>query len=114
MYKDFFWVIENWLCSGQWFVFLVFDPLFFWGWGGHNFLIFHPFLTIFSASDAPIGGVQVLFRHQKQRSPPLPLDPACPKHISEPLMGYLTIPLQYFPLNLPFALLFSTCCVLHP
>jgi hypothetical protein len=32
-------------------------------------------LTIFSAPDAPIGRVQILFGHQKQWSPHL--DPAC-------------------------------------
>jgi len=39
--------------------------------GAHNFLIFNPFFTIFSASDAPRGGVQHMLGHQKQRSPPL-------------------------------------------
>jgi hypothetical protein len=39
--------------------------------GGHNFLISNPFWMIVSVSDAPRGGVQVLFGHQKQRSPPL-------------------------------------------
>ncbi len=47
----------------------VFD-LFTWG-GGHNFLNSNPFLIIFSASDALIGEVQVLFGPQKQQSPPL-------------------------------------------
>jgi len=36
--------------------------------GGHNFLIFNPFLTILNVLR---GGFQVLFRHQKQQSPPL-------------------------------------------
>jgi hypothetical protein len=38
---------------------------------GRNFFNYNPFLTIFSAPDAPIEGVQVLFGHQKQQSPPL-------------------------------------------
>jgi hypothetical protein len=37
---------------------------------GCNFLISNPFSTIVSVSDAPRGGVQVLFEHQKQQSPP--------------------------------------------
>jgi len=39
--------------------------------GGHNFLISNLFSTIFSVLDAPRGGLQVLFGHQKQQSPPL-------------------------------------------
>jgi hypothetical protein len=46
---------------------------------GHNLFNSIPFLTIFNAVDAPIGGVQVLFRCQKQWSPPL--DPACLEHV---------------------------------
>jgi hypothetical protein len=38
---------------------------------GHNFLISNLFSTIFSALDAPRGGRQVLFGHQKQHCPPL-------------------------------------------
>jgi hypothetical protein len=38
---------------------------------GHNFLISYSFLTIVSMSDAPRGGVQILFGHKKQQSPPL-------------------------------------------
>jgi hypothetical protein len=60
-----FW---NWFCSIQWFFFGVFDPSIL---GGCNFLNPNPFLMIFSALDAPIGGVQVLFQHKKQRRPPL-------------------------------------------
>ncbi len=41
---------------------------------GHNFLISNLFLPIVSKSDAPEGGVQVLFGHQKQQSPPLGSD----------------------------------------
>jgi hypothetical protein len=33
--------------------------------GGHNFLNSIPFLMIFSAPNVSIGGVQVLFGHQK-------------------------------------------------
>ncbi len=40
-------------------------------WGGHNFLNFNPFLTIFHVPDAPIEKNQVLFGHQKHQSPPL-------------------------------------------
>jgi hypothetical protein len=43
-------------------------PFTLWG---HNFLIFNLFLTIFSVLDAPRGGLQVLFGHQKQQNPPL-------------------------------------------
>jgi hypothetical protein len=42
--------------------FLVIDPHYF---GGNNFFIFNPFLTIFSALDVPRGGVQGMFAHQK-------------------------------------------------
>jgi len=58
--------------------FWVLGPLYF---GVCNFLNCNLFLTIFSASNtfkwifsapnAPIGGVQVLFGHQKQQRPPL-------------------------------------------
>jgi hypothetical protein len=46
----------------------VLDPSTF---GGHNFINSIPFLTIFNAPSASIGGVQVLFGHQEQQSPPL-------------------------------------------
>jgi hypothetical protein len=39
--------------------------------GGHNYLNFIPFLTIFSAPYLPIKRVQIFFGHQKQQSPPL-------------------------------------------
>jgi hypothetical protein len=39
--------------------------------GGHNFLNSISFLTIFNALEPPIRGVQVLFKHHKQCSPPL-------------------------------------------
>jgi hypothetical protein len=42
--------------------------------GGGNFFNSFPFLTIFSALDVPIRGVQVLFGHHKHEA--LPLDPA--------------------------------------
>jgi hypothetical protein len=63
--------IFGWLGMG----FVLLGGLFFlssWPpllWRGCNFLKFNPFFTIFSAPDAPIGGVQVLFGHQKRRSP---------------------------------------------
>jgi hypothetical protein len=38
--------------------------------GACNFLISNPFLTLVTVSDAPRGGVQVLFGHQKQWSRP--------------------------------------------
>jgi len=50
--------------------FSILDPLY-WGGGGHNFLVSHPFFKTFSAPNVPRGGVQVLFGHQKQWSPPL-------------------------------------------
>jgi len=62
--------------GGLFFKFLTLSSL--GGGGGHNFLNYHPFLTIFNALNTLVGGIQVLFEHQKQRSPPLPLDPACP------------------------------------
>jgi hypothetical protein len=34
----------------------------------HNFLISNSILTIGSVSDVPRGGVQILFRHQKQKN----------------------------------------------
>ncbi len=37
--------------------------------GGRNFLNSNLLLMIFSALDAPIGGVQVLFGHQKTMEP---------------------------------------------
>jgi len=40
-YKEFFWVIENQLCSVD-------------GLGVRNFLNFNPFLTIFNVPDMPI------------------------------------------------------------
>jgi hypothetical protein len=55
---------------GGLFVFLEFlTPLLL---GGCNFLISNPFSTIVIVSDAPGGAVQVLFGHQKQRSPRIP------------------------------------------
>jgi hypothetical protein len=39
--------------------------------GGHNFFIPNFFLTIFNVLDVPRGGLQVLFGHQKQQSPPM-------------------------------------------
>jgi hypothetical protein len=52
--------------SGLFFEFLTPSTL-----GAYNFLNPNPFFMIFSVLDAPIGGVQVLFEHQKQQSPPL-------------------------------------------
>jgi len=39
--------------------------------GGHNFFHSNMFLMIFSALNASIGGIQVLFGHQKQQNTPL-------------------------------------------
>ncbi len=61
-------MFENHHCRLRWFVFWVFELLYF---GVHNFLDFISFGTFFSAPDAPIGGVYVLFGHHKQQSPPL-------------------------------------------
>jgi len=77
--------------------FWVFDYLYF---GGCNFLNSNLFLTSFSVSDVPTGRVQVLFRHQKQRN--LPLDPACPEHLSDHLCMdpngiHNNNPIQYIP-----------------
>ncbi len=51
---------------------------------GYNFFNSIPFLTIFGALDALIGGFQVLFKQQKYLSPPLalPLDLACLEHLN--------------------------------
>jgi hypothetical protein len=49
-------------------IFKVIDPLYL---GGRNFFNSIPFLTIFNAPHALIGGVQVFFGHHKQWSPPL-------------------------------------------
>jgi hypothetical protein len=38
---------------------------------GHNFFNSNIFSTILSVLDAPRGGLQVLFGHQMQQSPPL-------------------------------------------
>jgi hypothetical protein len=38
--------------------------------GGHNFLISNLFSMILSVLDAPRGGLQVCFAHQKRHSPP--------------------------------------------
>jgi hypothetical protein len=48
--------------------------------GGHNFFDPISFLTIFCAPYAPIGGIQVLFRHKKQQNPPSDL--TCLKRLS--------------------------------
>jgi hypothetical protein len=61
---------------------VMFSGLFFWVFhtlyfGGCNFPKSTLLLTIFNVPDAPIGGAQILFGHQKQWSPPLNL--ACPK-----------------------------------
>jgi hypothetical protein len=58
------------LCSFWWFVFFkVLDPSTL---ESHNFLNFIPFWMIFNVSDAPIGGFQILFGHQKETMEPSP------------------------------------------
>jgi hypothetical protein len=42
---------------------------------GHNFLNSIPFFTIFSAPNAPIGGVQLLIKHKKNAA--FPFDLVC-------------------------------------
>jgi hypothetical protein len=66
-YKDFFRYQELAFVAfgGFFFEFLTPSPL-----KGHNFLNSTSFLMIFSALEAPIRGVQVLFRHWKQWRPP--------------------------------------------
>jgi hypothetical protein len=49
--------------------------VFFFGILDHNFFIFNLFSTILSVLDAPIKGLELLFRHQKQRALPGPIDP---------------------------------------
>jgi hypothetical protein len=56
-----FWVLEIGFGSVQWFV--VFEFLTLFTLGGDNFLISNLFSTIVSMSDAPRGGVQILFGH---------------------------------------------------
>jgi hypothetical protein len=46
----------------------ILTPFTLWA---HNFLISNMFSTIFNVLDAPRGGLQVLFGHHKQKSPPL-------------------------------------------
>ncbi len=60
--------------------------------GGHNFFNFIPFLIIFSALEVPIGGVQVILRHQKNGD--FPLDLAYPKHLSVIVFIQLQLNLQ--------------------
>jgi hypothetical protein len=48
--------------------------------GGYVFLNSITFLTIFNVTNAPLGGVQFLFRHNKQQSPTLDL--TCLGHLS--------------------------------
>ncbi len=55
------------LCNVQWFFSEFLTPFTL---GGHNFLISNSFSTILSVLDAPRRGLQVLFRHQKQKNPP--------------------------------------------
>ncbi len=50
------------LCSIQWFIFLSFWPPLLWGAMTFPILFF---FTIFNMPYVPIGGVQVLFKHQK-------------------------------------------------
>ncbi len=61
----------NRLCSVLWFVFFNFWPSLLGGGGGITFWFLIRFWKEISASDAQRGGVQVVFGHQKQWSPPL-------------------------------------------
>jgi hypothetical protein len=67
-FKEFYGCLGIGLCSIWWFVFWVFYLSIL---RGHNFLYSIIFLMILNALDASIGRVQVLFRCQKQWSPPL-------------------------------------------
>jgi hypothetical protein len=51
-------------CGGLFFKFLTLFTL-----GGHNVFNFIPFLMIFNATNAPIGGVQIFFGHHKKWKP---------------------------------------------
>jgi hypothetical protein len=62
-------------------------PFIWGGGGGCNFIIYYIFFRIFSVSDAPKGGIQVLFRHQKNWS--LPLDLAYPECLSVRSLAFL-------------------------
>jgi hypothetical protein len=55
------------LCNVQWFFNKKLTPLL-WGAITLSFLVFFMILYML---DAPRGGLQVLFGHQKQQSPPL-------------------------------------------
>jgi hypothetical protein len=77
-------VIGNRLCSIQWFVFLRFLLLLLWGP-----ITFSILIHFWSFSVHQIGGVQVLFGHQKQRSPPLGYD--LPWALKWLLMGCSTL-----------------------
>jgi hypothetical protein len=69
IYKEFCGCLGTGLYSIWCFVFFKFLTPF--TLKGHNFLNFIPFFTFFSALDAPIEGVQVLFEHKKKWNPPL-------------------------------------------
>jgi len=69
-YKEFCGCLGIEFYNIWWFVFGVLDPFIL---KSHNFFTSIPFFMIFGALDVPIGGVQVLFRRQKQWSPPLDL-----------------------------------------
>ncbi len=73
-YKEFFGCSRTSLCRVWWFVF---EFLTLFTLGGHNFLNSIMFFMISSVQDVPIEGIQVLFKHQKNRA--LPLDLAYPK-----------------------------------
>jgi hypothetical protein len=67
-YKEFCGCLETGLCNIWWFIFWVIDPSIL---RGHNFFNSILFLTIFSALNVLIKRVQILFKRQKQWSPPL-------------------------------------------
>jgi len=67
-HKEFCGCLGTDLCSISWFVFLNFWPLLLWM--AITFFLFF-FFWRFSAPDEPIGGIQVLFKHKKQWTPPL-------------------------------------------
>jgi hypothetical protein len=68
-FKKICWCLGAGLCNIWWFVFFEFlTPSTL---NDHNFFNFIMFLKKFNAPNVPIGGVQVLLRHQKPWSLPV-------------------------------------------
>jgi hypothetical protein len=88
-------VIQEWVFIIS--VICLFEFLTLFTLVGHNFLISNPFSTIVSVSNAPGGGVQVLFGHKNNGA--LPLDLAFPEQLN--VQSPIDLPYNYFE---PYAL----------